>query len=149
MAKATITLTMRPQDAEPILLDEARKAALYGAWCDYITPKTVNSPGRWNMLAEDKKRWQAQFLRSKRIVEAFGVEYEPTSEEETLTVYIPQKNEKRRVRNIAGIGFTEVSGGEPDYAHPLPEYRKAVHHEACWQAAHRVVARWRATLAVR
>jgi len=40
-------------------------------------------------------------------------------------------------------------GSEPDYAHPLPEYRRAVHAEACFQAAHRVVDRWRAMIAVR
>jgi hypothetical protein len=150
MAKP-VTLTLSPQDAEPILLDAARQAALYGAWCDYITPKTVNSPGNWqrDVFANQRKEWQAKFLRAKRIVEAFGVEYEPTSEEETLTVYIPNKNEKRRLRNIGGIDFTEVSGGEPDYAHPQPEYRRAVHSEACFQAAHRVVDRWRATIAAR
>jgi hypothetical protein len=76
---------------------------------------------RWDRLAEEKKEWLARFLAAKRIVEAFGVEYEPTSEAETMTVHFPMKSQK---------------------------YRHGIHAEACRQAAKRVVRTWRATAAL-
>jgi hypothetical protein len=143
----TITLQLRPDDAEPLLAAAARDAAQFGAWCDYIDQRTVNAPGSgWQNLAADKKKWLAEFLRAKRIVEAFGVEYEPVSEAETLTVYIPMKNEKRKLIDVAGFKYTRCTGGEPDYKHPQPSYRRGIHGEACGHAAARVVARWRKLL---
>jgi hypothetical protein len=140
----TITLQIRQDDAEPILRQAAMDAAKFGAWLDYITRKTVNQPSAWGNTFEDRrKEWQEHFLKAKRMVEAFGLEVEPTSEGETLEVYIPMKNEKRKLKVIAGLAFNEVSGGEPDYAHPLPSWRRSVHEEACRQAADRVVRRWR------
>jgi hypothetical protein len=151
MAKPTITLALSPEDAEPILREAAREAALYGAWCDYITRNTVSSPFGYEpsrvSFDEARKGWLAKFLRGKRMVEAFGFEYEPTNESETMDVHFPMKNEKRKRHTIPGFAtFTHVSGGEPDYKNPQPAYRRAVHAEACRQAADRVVRRWRATL---
>ena len=141
-----ITITLRAEDAEPFLREEARKAAFYGALGDYITKRTWDTPGG-RSLADDRQCWQREFLRAKRIVESFGVEYEPTSEEETMTVQFPMKNEKRTPVVVAGlIKYTRVEGGEPDYKKPEPRYRRGVHAEACIQAADRVVRRWRATL---
>ncbi len=142
--KKTVTLTIRAEDAEPILREAAYEAAKFGAWLDHITRRTYNPPSA--PTPENRARWQARFLRAKRLVESFGIDYEPTSEEETLTVHIPMKNETRKLKTVAGIQFCEVSGGEPDYAHPQPCYRRGAHEEACQQAAQRVVRAWRSTL---
>jgi len=138
----SITLELRTEDAEPILREAAELAARYGAWLDYVTPRT------WNFSLgvndEVRKRWHEKFTRAKRIVEAFGIDHEATSEEETLTVSYPMKNEKRERRiGVAGLAYVSVSGGEPDYKKPRPSYRRGVHDEACRQAAERVVRRWR------
>ena len=63
------------------------------AFCDHITRRTYDGPEwRQGETYEDrKKRWHAEFIKAKRIVEAFGVEYEPTSEGETLTTHIPER----------------------------------------------------------
>jgi len=146
-----ITITLRAEDAEPILREAARKAALAGACVDYITKRTERSPwvyARRQPFDDWRRATQAEFIRAKRMVEAFGVDYEPTSEEETLTVCYPMKNEKRTPVAIGGLlRYTRVEGGEPDYKKPIPKYQGGVHEEACKQAADRVVRRWRATLA--
>jgi len=145
MSNKHITLELRPEDAEPILREAAEDAAKFGAWCDYLTPRTWNAPYRVD--DDERKRWHGKFVRAKRIVEAFGLEHEATSEGETLTIDYPMKNEKRKRRVIAGLlAFTEVSGGEVDYKRPQPSYRRHIHAEACRQAADRVVRRWRAML---
>jgi hypothetical protein len=141
----TISITLRQQDAEPILRRAAYDAAYYGSWCDYITPRTYSFNLRVD--ADAKKRWRDNFLRAKRLVEAFGIEYEQVSEEETLTVYIPFKNEKRKLRKVGGFGFTVLEGGVPDYDNPQPAYRGTIHTYACHAAAERVVRRWRAQFA--
>ena len=82
------------------------------------------------------------------MVEAFGVEYEPTSQDETLTVDYRYVGGTTKVKNFPGIGPVGWStGSKPDYDHPYPSYRGEVHSEACRQAADRVVRRWRETLA--
>lgn len=140
-----INIMLRADDAEPILRVAAFDAARYGSLCDYITAKTYGAP--WSLSgqssAEQKAGWNARFLKAKRMVEAFGVEYEMVSEAETLTVHIPMKNQKRKPRVIAGMTFNEVTGGEPDYKNPQPEYRRGVHEDACKAAADRVVRAWR------
>lgn len=93
-----------------------------------------------NQVAQLFKRWQAQFLSAKRIVEAFGVEYEQTSEQETLTLHFDYVGGKRVNRGM----FVEVVGSEPDYSHPRPAYRSGVHSYACHAAAERVVRAWKA-----
>jgi hypothetical protein len=144
MTRKTITLELRPADAEPILRDAARDAAMFGALGDYMTKRTMSAPiGFGEPLADARARWAERFLRGKRIVEAFGVDYEPTSEAETLTVHWPDKNEKREPVNVAGMRFTRVSGGVPDPKNAIPQYRREIHAEACRQAADRVVRRWR------
>lgn len=144
----TINLTISADDAEPILRAAAMDAARYGSWCDYITAKTYCAPWASNgrTRIEQRADWNARFLKAKRMVEAFGVDYEMVGEAETLTVHIPMKNEKRKPRVIAGMKFVEVSGGEPDFRNPQPCYRSDVHEEACKQAAARVVRAWRAGL---
>ena len=139
-----IALMLLPDDAEPILRKNAYAAAKYGAFLDYITLKTYNAPNRPD--AEARKRWQASFLSAKRIVEAFGIEYELTSEQETLTLHFPYVGRKRKLKNVAGMAFYTVTGGKPDYAHPQPSYRHEVHSAACIAAANRVVKAWRKTL---
>jgi len=148
MAK-TITLDLRPEDAAPILREAAEEAAKYGAWCDYIDRRTGNCPREYGESLDDaRKRWMTKFLRAKRVVEAFGVEYEPTSEEETMTVDHPWVGGKTKVLKIPGIGPIGMrSGSKPDFSKPFPSYRREVHAEACRQAAKRVVRAWRAALA--
>lgn len=141
----TINLTLRADDAEPILRTAAFDAARYGSWCDYITGKTYSAPFSTSgkTTAAQKADWHLRFLKAKRMVEAFGVEYQMVSEAETLTVHIPMKNQKHKPRNIAGMRFLEVVGGEPDYANPQPCFRGGVHEDACKAAADRVVRAWR------
>lgn len=137
-----ITLALRADDAEAYLRQAAEDAAKFGAWVDYIGPRTWHGP-RWGDRAAAKKEWQALFLKAKRIVEAFGVEYEQTSEEETLTVDFPHVGGKTKV--VGGL-LRVTTGSAPDYKDPRPAYRRGVHEEACRQAADRVVRRWRAML---
>lgn len=141
----TITLDLRPDDAEPILRDAAERAARFGAYCDHITRRTVEGPASGN-YDDCRKQWLARFLAAKRVVEAFGVEIEPTSEPETLTVYYSHIGGRRKLKNIGGVRFNVVTGSKPDYKNPYPCYRRDVHAEACRQAASRVVRRWRETL---
>lgn len=141
-----IALSLRVDDAEPILRQAAYDAAKFGAWCDYFDRRTVMRPQSSEPIEVAKKNWLAAFLSAKRIVEAFGVEYEPTSEEETLGVYIPIKVVKSHTVKIAGFAFEHVDKSVPDPKNARPQYKSGVHAEACRQAADRVVRRWQAML---
>lgn len=143
MAK-TIMVELRPEDAEPILRRAAYEAAKYGAWVDYIDRRTYNPPS--SPTAENRKRWQDWFLRAKRTVEGFGIEYEQTSEAETLTTHIPDKVLKSHIVNIGGIRFRHVDESVPDPKNIMPAYRGEVHSQACHAAADRVVRAWQATI---
>ncbi|HZP68392.1 MAG TPA: hypothetical protein VFB29_00495 [Pseudolabrys sp.] len=144
-----VTITLPADDAEPFLRRAAEDAAKFGAWCDYLGPKTRLAPS-WGGLdyREAKAEWRERFLKAKRIVEAFGIEYEPTSEAETMTVDFDVIGGKVRLTpHIPGVGRVGIrSGATLDYKHPRPAYRRAVHEEACRQAAIRVVRRWRAMI---
>lgn len=145
----TITLELKPDDAEPILRQAAFEAAKYSALCDYVTKRTYNSPWRSGQTFEEtRKRWDELFRKAKRMVEAFGVEYQQTSEEETLTVAFDTAGGTTKVVDLGGavgkVGWR--SGGELDFKHPKPSYRGGVHEEACRQAAERTVRTWRAGL---
>jgi hypothetical protein len=140
----TINLVMRADDAEPILWDAARQAAKYGAWADYITRRTVNPPQDLRHRGE----WQEKFLQAKRLVEAFGVEYERVSEEETLGVYIPHKVLKSHLVKVAGMTMRHVDKSVPDPKNAMPQYSSGICSEACKAAADRVVRAWRSTLEV-
>jgi hypothetical protein len=145
-----VILSLRGEDAKPILEQAARDAAYYGGWLDHITRRTWNSPqGMSETFEEARARWQKKFLAAKRIVEAFGVEIESTSEEETLTVEFPHVGGKKKLVKIGGIAFNEVTGSKPDYKDPRPRYRGAVHLEAAWAAASRVVRAWERLLSER
>lgn len=142
-----ITLTMQPDDAEPILRQAAEDAAKYGAWVDHMTKGTGNLPCPFRLLEDRRKEWRAAFLRAKRIVESFGVEYEMTSEAETLSIAFHFTGGTRRLHDLGSLGKVAiVSGSKVDYSRPYPTYAGAVHAEACRQAASRVVRRWRASL---
>lgn len=145
--KKTVTIELPVEEAESILRSHAGIAARFGAYLDYITRRTYQMPGPEYTAFDDRRKiWNEKYLGSLRVVRAFGIEPERTSEEETLTVHIPMKNEKRKLRVIAGMQFNEVSGGEPDYKHPIPEHRVRVHLEACIAAAERTVRKWKETL---
>jgi len=148
MTEPLVSLTLPARDAEPWLRQAAEDAAKLSAWCDHLTRKTLHAPSWGGVSLEDaKKDWRARFVRAKRIVESFGVEYQQTSEAETLTVDYPHVGGKTRIMRVPGIGPVGWrSGAEPDYKHPQPCYRGGVHAEACRQAADRVVRAWRATL---
>jgi hypothetical protein len=140
-----VTITLRVEDAEPILREAARNAAMYSSYIDYITNKTYHFS--LNANPYNKERWQERFLSAKRLVEAFGMEYEQVSEGETLTVYIPDKVLKAKNRYIAGLGTVrEILKSKPDFKNPQPAYRGEVHGEACRQAADRVVRKWKLEL---
>jgi hypothetical protein len=145
-----IDLTLLDDDAAPILREAAEDAAKFGAWLDYITRKTWQAPSNTGERLDDaRKRWQARFLRAKRIVEAFGIEYEATSEQETMTVTYRSVGGTRTRKVIGRLAFNVINGSRLDYDHPEPCYRSEVHAEACRQAAKRVVHRWRAALVER
>lgn len=140
-----VDLKLRVEDAEPILREAAREAALYGGWLDHITSRTFGSPaGSLETHDDARKRWTLKFLQSKRLVEAFGVEIEPTSEEETLTATPTYEGGKRRSVGM----FTVVTGQTPNFKKMKPQYRREVHAEACRQAADRVVRRWHESMKV-
>lgn len=144
----TIMLALRAEDAEPILRKAARDAAKWGGYCDHVNRKTINSPTLHGERFEDaQKRWRDLFLSAKRTVEAFGIEYEPTTEPETLRPYIHFVGGTRKVKNIPGIGPVGWrTGSKPDYKHPGVQLAGEVHGEACTAAAERVVRRWLATI---
>lgn len=133
-----ITLTILADDAKPILWQAAFEAAKFGAWTDYFASHVGNLPS-----GMDRKTWQGRFLKAKRMVEVFGVEYEPTSEAETLTVDYPWEGGTREF--VAGVGYV-TSGQTQNLNLPYPSYRREVHTKACEAAADRVVRRWRASL---
>lgn len=143
----TITIDLRPEDAEPILRQAAKDAARYGGMIDYITRKTGGVPGReWrprDNFDDLRKEWQQTYLRAKRTVEAFGVEIEATSEPETMTITFPFVGGKRKLNKLGDLAFYTVEGSKPDYKNPTPHYYRDVHVEACIAAADRVVRRWR------
>lgn len=140
----TITLELRPEDAEPILRENAMLAAKYGAWLDFITRKTVESPKPSGTPFDQwRKNIQSRFWRAKRIVESFGVEYEPTSEGETLTVWMGTKILKSHiVEPIKGFPMRFIDKSEDDPSDLRPQYREEVHTEACRQAANRAIRKW-------
>jgi hypothetical protein len=145
----TITIELRPEDAEPILRQAAYEAALYGGRWDYINRRTYNYPGSGS-LEDLRAGWKERFLKGKRMVEAFGIEYEQTSEEEAMTISYPYtKNEKVKIVNLGPpLGSVRVrSGGETDWKKPTPTYRGGVHETAAHAAADRVVQKWKAAMA--
>lgn len=140
-----VTVTIPIEAAEKMLREAAKAAALYGALVDHMTRKTSNRPGPQS-FDEARKQWAREFLRAKKIVECFGLEYEPTSEAEALTVTYgtkPVKDRRGRQETVLGI-FRRV---EADYSQILPCYRREVHEHACDAAADRVVRRWREQIA--
>lgn len=143
------TLTLPIEDAEPILRKAAYEAARFGGFLDYIGRKTYlprGMPGpHGDGYDASRQIWQARFLKAKRMVEAFGVEYEQTTEPEALgTTYPYWKNEKVRRRHVPGIGMMiHREGGEPDMKRPVTTYQGNIHDDACEAAAERVVRRWR------
>jgi hypothetical protein len=148
-----VTITLPADDLEPTLRKYAFEAARYSAWCDHIQPyRTYMGPGPGygsRLTAQEvKAEWREKFLRGKRIVEAFGIEYEQTSEDETVYISYPHmKGEKRERVNVGGLmAFTRVSGGTADFKKPEITFRGGVHEEACNQAAERVIRKWRASL---
>ena len=141
MTNKRVTVTLRIDDAEPFLRKAAFEAAKFGALCDYMTKRTANcvERGFGESFDDARARWSERFRAAKRIVETFGVEYEQTSEQETLTVGYPLEGGK--VKRVGGFDFVE--GSKLNYNKPHPEYRREVHTHACYAAADRVVRKWR------
>lgn len=148
MKKQTITLTLDLDAAEKILREAAQWAAFYSSCLDFITRKTYNTPQRTGETLEAaRERWHTFFVKHKRMVEAFGVEFSPVSEAETITIGYPYtKGGKRERVKVAGIAFDRVTGAVRDYKRPVPEFRRAVHGDACHAAADRTVRAWRQSL---
>lgn len=145
----TVMLALRADDAEPVLWQAAKDAAYYGALVDFIDRRAVNSP--WHMesgesLEYRRKAWQQRFLRAKRTVESFGVDYEQTTEAETLGTYIPHKTLKSHLVEVGGLTFRQIDKSVPDHKNARPRYLGEPHRKACNAAADRVVARWVALL---
>lgn len=145
----TITLELRVEDAESILMKAARDAAEFGALLDHVNRKTgnVRHRGTGESYDDARKRWHQRFVTAKRMVEAFGLDYEPTSEAEALTVDYRYIGGTTKIHKVHGIGsFGVTSGSQPDYDHPYPSMRGEIFTEACRYAAKRVVSRWREAL---
>jgi hypothetical protein len=138
-----VTITLRADDAEPLLRKAAYEAAKFGSWCDYITRRTYNPPSNPSTA---RAGWQESFLRAKRTVEGFGIQYEMVSEEETLSVHIPDKVLKSHLTTIAGMTFRHIDKSVLDPKRMMPSYRGEVHSQACHAAADRVVRAWRQSL---
>lgn len=145
-----ITLSLRAEDAEPILRKEAYDAAKYGSMVDHIPRKCWNHPKGYGVDHDKQKAiWSERFLRSKRIVESFGIDYEPVSEAETITLRYEEIKRTKARRNIAGMTFREIEtvgyNSKKFEAHYISEY----HSQACQAAADRAVRRWRESLNVK
>ena len=149
----TIALALRADDAEPILRDNAERAARYGALLDHVTRKTENAPGRRYNGDENydaiRREWQEAFSRAKRIVESFGVEIEPIGEAEALTVRYPDIVLKSHLSKIGGMTFRHIDESRPDYKKPIPWWRGECAGEACKHAADRAVRRWSSSIGER
>ncbi len=152
---STVTITLRRDDAAPILREAANDAAHYGAMLDYVTRRTVDVSGRtyagqihWytgkrtvDNFDELRKEWRDKWLRAKRIVEAFGVEPSGVSEEEAIGIQYgwlktgaKHPRENRKVRAGEGV---------QNYDEQWPKLRGSIFHEACRQAAERTVRAWK------
>lgn len=142
----TITLELRSADAEPILRKAAFDAAKFGAFVDHFTRRMAYAPHGPGTFDEKRKEWQASFLAAKRMVEAFGLSHEQTSEEETLGVYIPDKVLKSHVKTVGAFAFRHIDKSVPDPKNAMPSYKSGIHSDACRAAAERVVRRWHVTL---
>lgn len=127
MKAKTVTITIGIADSVPIVREAAFQAARCGALLDHVTRKTHESPASAGAYDSYREQWREKFLRHKRICEAFGVEHETTSEQETLTVtfaYLPGRVAKQ------------------DFSKPYPTYWRDVHIQACHAAAERVVRKF-------
>lgn len=139
-----VTVKLPIDYAEKVLRDAAYKAAYFGSLLDYMTRRTKQRPGPGYTLDEGRIAWKEGYLSAKRVVQAFGVEYEPVSEQETLTVTYEYKGGKTKRVMIAGLlKFNHTEGGRLDYDNPIPCYRGEVHREACEHAAASVVKSWK------
>lgn len=145
---STVTVALQADDIEPWLRQAADDAARYSSLADHIGRATYHAPlGHGESYEDARARWQRAFLKARRIVQAFGVDYEPVSEEETLTITFDEIGGRTKVMRLPGLGPVGWrTGGRPDYRHPRPCYRGGVHHAACNAAADRVIRRWRAGL---
>jgi hypothetical protein len=129
-----VTITLHVDDAEVMLREAAYEAAKFGALCDYATRRTSSTPRKFKESLEDAMaRWRERFIRGKRVVEAFGLEYERTSEEETMTM-------RAALKQVYANGIAYERGLTASaYKKPKQEYRGSIHDEASKQAAERVV----------
>lgn len=148
---STVTLSLRVEDAKPILRKAAYEAALYGGHADHIPRRSWGRPGPTGETFDDfRKRCAGRFVEAKRIVEAFGVEVELTTEPEAMTIHYPhRKGGKYKKHNVAGFVMRERIGGETDWSKPEPMYRSEVHRYASEAAADRVIRAWERLLSER
>lgn len=145
----TITIELRTEDAEPILREAALEAARFGSLIDHVTRRTYNvrHQGHGESLEDAKARWRQRFLKGKRMVEAFGVDYEMVSEGETLSVHWPDKVLKSTIVTVGNLmRYRRIDKSVPDPKRAMPECRGEIHEQACKAAAERTVRRWRETL---
>jgi len=133
-----VTITLHVDDAEALLREAAYEAAKFGALCDYATRRTSTVPRKFKeSLDHAMARWRKRFIRGKRVVEAFGLKYERTSEEETMTMHAALK-----LGYASGIADKRGLPASA-YQKPRQQYRGSIHDE---QAAERVVKMWRSKL---
>lgn len=144
MAK-TVTLTLQIPDARPILHHAAYDAAYFSALVDYVTTKTANRPGGFaNSLADAKVEWNRKFLRARRVVNSFGMDYERIPEEEVINPkgYVPYEGGTRKLEKVGGVSFVRVEGSKPNYKKAGPMFRGEAFRAACKVSAERVVTLW-------
>jgi hypothetical protein len=136
-----ITANFQLEDAEGLLLHWAARAAEYSAYLDYGTRKTWNLPTVGRSYDDARADWNVEFLRAKRMVEAFGAVVQYVSKEEAIT-YHQAYRVKRRVVAM-GTAFNEVESYGP---YVVPHLVRGYLKDACAAAARRCVAQWRSSI---
>lgn len=130
MRQKTVTVTLLQDDAAKIITEHAAIAARFGAYLDYVDRRTANAPVNWHRdppetLEHARERWHRVFVRSKRIVEAFGATVEALTREETV---------------VQHEGYRSRPGNKKRVPYSYPCMRQV--QPACDAAAKRCVDKW-------
>lgn len=143
MSAASIHLTLRVEDAEPILRQAAFDAAKFGGYLDNVPRRIWNSPARGSKYEESRAEWRGKYLAAKRIVEAFGVEVELADGDFVGTHYPHTKGGKREILDVGGLKFAMMKGAKTDHSRPEKQWLGVRFQEAAEAAQGRAVAKWR------
>jgi hypothetical protein len=128
----TVTANFQLEDAERLLSYWAARAAEYSAYLDYGTRKTWNLPIIGRSYDDARADWNVEFLRAKRMVEAFGAVVQYVSKEETIVFHQDMRPK------CAGSSVVEPFG-----PYVVPHLVRGYLKDGCAAAARRCVAQWR------